>query len=530
MNTVDLKNMSKEELIELVLKKQREVAEKEKSVNDLSSQLEELQATHRDLMIRLENLIAQYEELVREKRALEIRPFIPKTEKLKDADQVINEIEVVKEKKRRKTPSETFLSQLKKAYRGEEDDVIIDYDFEGNGISRDSVRLFGQDETYKLEFQPGTFTVKRILKNKYRDGEHIYEADSSADPFPHSPLTSSLAANILNMKYELGVPFYRYSQYLTQRGINISEADICHWAEKSMELLEPLYDRLFHDLINTKVNVLHIDETPLKVINAENTKCYMFVYATTFWEKPIYVYAFNDSRKTTETKEILKDYDGYVVVDGYAGYDSLADEGIKIQRCMIHARRYFNDCLIDLPEEEMKKNPAYRTLELMGKLFHHEKKFKEKKYTASRIQEERNKPYYLKCISKLDEYIDSIEPGLNSTLKKAVNYYQNNRKELYTYLENGYVDMQNNLAERVVKPFVIARKSFLFCKTADGADVTARLFSIVQTARANGLKSEQYLSYCLQNIRSVPIDDLLPWSEKLPSEIRITRQSITRMK
>lgn len=524
---VDLENMSKEELIKLVLEKNEEVKEKEQSVKELSSELEALRVTHRDLMIRMEDLIARYEELVREKRALEVRPFIPKTEKLKDEDKVINEIEAVKEKKRRKTPSETFLSQLKKAYRGEEDDVLVDYDFEGNGISRDDVSYFGCDETYKLEYEPGSYTVKRILKKKYRDSEHIYEADSSKDPFPHSPLTSSLAANILNMKYELGVPFYRYSQYLTQCGITISEADICHWAAKSMELLEPLYDRLFHDLINTEVKVLHIDETPLKVINAENTKCYMFVYATTFWERPIYIYSFNGSRKTAETKEILKDYDGYVIVDGYPGYDSLADQGIKIQRCMIHARRYFNDCLIDLPTEEMKKNPAYRTLELMGKLFHHEKKFKEKKYTASRIKEERNKPYYLKCISKLDEYIDSIEPGLNSTLKKAVNYYQNNRKELYTYLENGYVDMENNLAERVVKPFVIARKSFLFCKTANGADVTARLFSIVQTARVNGLKSEQYLSYCLENIRNVPIDDLLPWSDKLPQNIRITRQNRT---
>ena len=86
--------------------------------------------------------------------------------------------------------------------------------------------------------------------------------------------------------------------------------------------------------------------------------------------------------------------------------------------------------------------------------------------------------------------------------------------------------MDNNLAERVVKPFVIARKSFLFCKTADGADVTAKLFSIVQTARANGLKSEQYLSYCLKNIRTVPIDELLPWSEKIPSEIRINRTEL----
>ncbi len=518
---LDLENMSREELIEMILKMDEEVSRKEDQVKKMKSELEELQVTHRDLMERMEDLIARYEELVREKQALEVRPFIPKTEKLKDEDTVINEIEKTKERKKRRTPSETFLSQLKKAYLGEEDDVILDYDFEGNGVSRDGVKLFGQDETYKLEYEPGSFKVKRILKNKYRDGEHIYEAESSADPFPHSPLTPSLAANILNMKYELGVPFYRYSQYMTQKGITISEADICHWAAKSMDLLDPLYDKLFQSLINTKIKVIHIDETPLKVINDAKTTCYMFVYATTFWEWPIYIYSFSDTRSTRETKEILKDYTGYAICDAYTGYDSLPDQGIKVQRCMVHARRYFNDCLINLPQEEIKKNPAYRTLELMGKLFQNEKKFKEKKYTPSRIQKERNKPYYLKCIERLDSHIDSIDPGLNSTLKKAVNYYKNNRQELYTYLENGYVEMNNSLAERVVKPFVVARKSFMFCKTADGADVTAKLFTIVQTARANGLKAEQYLSYCLQNIRTVPVEELLPWSEKIPETIRI---------
>lgn len=524
----DLEKLSKEELIRLVLETQNELKEQEQLAAQKAAELEDLQVSHRELMARMEDLIARYEELVKEKRAAEIRQFIPKSEILKEENTIINECEVIKEKKKRRTPTETFLTQLKKAYRGEEDDEVIDYDFEGNGISKDSVKPFGQDETYKLEYIPGSFKVKRILKNKYRDGEHIYEADSSTDPFPHSPLTASLAANILDMKYELGVPFYRYSKYLNQKGFQISEADICHWAAKSMELLEPLYEKLFQTLLNTKVDVIHIDETPLKVINDNKTKCYMFVYATTFWERPVYIYSFSDTRSTAGVKEILSDYTGYVVCDGYSGYDSLPEQGIRVQRCMVHARRYFNDCLTGLPEEEMRKNPAYRTLQLMAKLFHHEDKFKEKKYTAPRIQEERNKPYYLNCIAKLDRQIDSIEPGLNETLKKAVNYYKNNRSELYTYLENGYVPPHNNLAERVVKPFVISRKSFMFCKTADGADVTAKLFSIVQTARANGLKSEQYLSYCLQNIRTKPVDELLPWSASLPVDICITEKDVRK--
>ncbi|MCR5229620.1 MAG: transposase, partial [Solobacterium sp.] len=154
------------------------------------------------------------------------------------------------------------------------------------------------------------------------------------------------------MKYELGIPFYRYGNYLCQKGFTISEADICHWAARSMELLEPLYDRLFETLLKTEIKVLHIDETPLKVINDEKTRCYMFVCATTYWEEPIYIYSFSDTRSTREMKEILRDYDGYAICDGYSGYDSLPDQGIKVQRCIVHLIR---NSIKYVPAKDYKK-------------------------------------------------------------------------------------------------------------------------------------------------------------------------------
>ena len=97
------------------------------------------------------------------------------------------------------------------------------------------------------------------------------------------------------------------------------------------------------------------------------------------------------------------------------------------------------------------------------------------------------------------------------SLSKIIKYFNNNKKELYTYLHYSYLDISNKLTERVVKPSVIARKSFLFCKTADGATTIGKLFSIVQTARANGLKSEEYLTYVISNINKKDINVLLPW-------------------
>ena len=197
---------------------------------------------------------------------------------------------------------------------------------------------------------------------------------------------------------------------------------------------------------------------------------------------------------------------------------------ITIQRCMVHARRYFNDVLKVLDnEKERTKSPAYKVLNLMSKLFKYEDDFKKKSLTASQIVKQRNSSAYQSIIEELNNYIDLINIDNNELLSKAVNYYNNNKKELYTYLDYGYLDISNNLAERVVKPFVIARKSFLFCKTADGATTTGKLFSIVQTARANGLKSEEYLTYVISKINKKDINELLPWSNKLPKDLLINK-------
>ena len=126
---------------------------------------------------------------------------------------------------------------------------------------------------------------------------------------------------------------------------------------------------------------------------------------------------------------------------------------------------------------------------------------------------------FRKGIKSLSNLMSINYPNSNLTDSLFIFFSKDkNKKVLYTYL-----DISNNLAERVVKPFVIARKSFLFCKTVDGALTTGKLFSIVQTARANGLKSEEYLTYVISNINKKDINDLLPWSNKLPKELLINR-------
>lgn len=539
-------NLSKEELIALITKQnkllddtnkelrdtnkelasknkelarnKKELTRQEKLLSIKHAELEKLQVENRKLNLRIEELIAKYEDKLLASKKFQVEQFIPSSEKLIEEDLIINELEVIQEKKVRKAPTENFINDLKKLYEKEE---IIDYDFKGIDIS--NIKPFGIDESYKIEYKPAKFEVVKVVRKKYKDKDKIYQALSD-DPFPHSPLTPSLAANLIEMKFNLGIPFHRYSNYLISHGLNISDVNIYNYAKRTLDLLEPLYSELLNNLLHNEFNVIHADETPLKVIGSKKDKCYMFVYTTSFWEKPIYIYDFNDSRSTKNLKELLSDYKGYLVCDGYTGYDCLTKQGITIQRCIVHARRYFNDVLKVLDnEKERSKSPAYKVLNLMSKLFKYEDGFKKKTLTASQIVKQRNSSAYQSVIKDLNNYIDSINIDNNELLSKAVNYYNNNKKELYTYLDYGYLDISNNLAERVVKPFVIARKSFLFCKTADGATTTGKLFSIVQTARANGLKSEEYLTYVISNINKKDINDLLPWSNKLPKELLINK-------
>ena len=491
-----------------------------KEIANKTNELEQAQLKIRALTNEVNKLVKEYEAKKEVANKLILEKFLPSSEKL-DKNIIINELEkVTSEPKRRNSPYKQIVNDLKKLQNIEE--IVIDYDFEGNGVDRNKVKPFGEDVSYKLEIEPVKVKPVKVIRKKYKDKENIFE-ELSDDIFPHSPLTASLAANIITMKYQLGVPFYRYANYLNTKGIAISDTDIGNWAAKAIDRLDPLYELLKEKLFNTAINVIHIDETPIKIIDEKKKKCYMFAYASTVWDSPILIYDFNSTRKCDRTAKFLKDYKGYIEVDGYSGYNMLKKQGIKVAKCMAHSRRMFNDVIKQLKTlEEIKVSPALEVIKIIAKLYKHEARFKKENLTPSQIYKERNSNYYLKIIEELDLKINSIDISISNLMKKAVNYYKNQRNELFTYLESGYLPIDNNRIERdAIKVFVICRKNFLFCKNANGAEKTAKIFSIVQTARANGLKVEEYIKYLIENIDKVELEKLLPWHKDLPDKLRI---------
>ena len=516
-NNILDKNKKQEDKLNKVTKK-LEKAETEYKI---------VEAKYRKVLKELESLKEKYEKELELVKLQNINKYVKTSEKTDE--NIVNEVEEKidkgpKKRKPRTKQKEHFIHELEKIVNEER---IIDYDFEGNNVDRTKVKKIGEDRTIKIEAQELPIKVVEVIRPKYADKERIYQA-LSEDVFPNSVLTPSFAASIVCFKYQLSIPLYRYSEMLKSFGINISESNLCNYVKRVSEKLDRLYEELKKELLNNVV--IHIDETTLVVLDEkEKDKCYMFVYRSGHWtDKQVCLYEFNESRKTDKTAKLLNEYKGYVVCDGYTGYDFLEEKGIKIQRCWVHIRRYFYDAIKVLSEKERKKSPAYKVFKLINEMFKYEAEMVKETRTAEEIKEIRNSEKYQKILDDIDNEVTMLSEKItkDGLILKAVNYYINIKKkgELYTFKENGYIEIDNNLAERTVKPFVIGRKNFMFCKTSSGAEVTSKMYSIVQTAINNGINAERYISYVLENIdKTNNLESLLPWNEEIKNKFGIIK-------
>ena len=241
---------------------------------------------------------------------------------------------------------------------------------------------------------------------------------------------------------------------------------------------------------------------------------YVFVYSSSAYSHPVDCYDFRGSREVDPKTSPLSGFDGTLVVDGYAGYNALP---CRKQRCWAHVRRKFADAVKALPKERAKDSESAWFLGEIDWLFKREREWREAAKTSSEILELRNSPEHLARIRALREKAKSIDPAPGSLLDRAVRYMNGLGDELYAFLSDGRVPMDNNLAERVVKPFVIDRKNFLFSKSENGAEASATMMTVIRTALRNGLIPERYLTWLFENSNKLPTERLMPWSDDVPA-------------
>ena len=476
------------------------------------------------------NELLKDKEIISEKYLIErVKPFIAKTEKINEV--IINEAEeIIKEEKKtstrgRKKGGKNF-SNIDFANSFTEtiyEDPVLD-----SNLSFDELMLASTKERYIVEVIPGTIKVIKVIKRSFKDKLNNFYYPLSNEVFPGSILTPSFASYIAYHKYELGIPFHHLERHLTKTlNFNVSKQLLATWMKKTADVLTPLFDKMKNDLLNNQVGVIHADETTLVVSkrpnhDIERKKSYVYLYASSYYDKQINIYDFHESRRIDETALWLKDYKGYLVVDDYKGYNKLAKDNpnIKLQKCFAHARRRFVDILKSVSKDKQTGTVSYKILTLMNKLFAFEALYKKELLNASEIlykRESDQKP----IIKDLENLIFNNTYKPNSAIEGAVNYVKSNWSELLTYFECGHLEISNNLAERAIKPFVINRKSFMTSGSYAGARFTTKLFSIIRTALINHLDPEKYMTYVLENIGRKNIDELTPYSESLPKHIKI---------
>ena len=362
------------------------------------------------------------------------------------------------------------------------------------------------------------------LKCEERTGKTtVVKADAPTPLISGSLASSSLVAHIAYQKYSNGMPLYRLEKGFQYDGINISRQTMANWVIKcSEDYLEAIYRRMIYFLL--KESVLHSDETTVQVIKEPGrpaqSNSYEWVYRTSgHSERKIVIYDYKETRKQEHPKAFLTDFKGFLHTDGYQVYHNLPSD-IVIVGCWAHARRPWEKMYKNLPKEKRKGSDTEKGLAYINELFKLEREFKE---LSPEERHEKRLKQSKPIADAFFAWADSLGALPKGPLGEAVHYARSQRKYLQNVFLDGRAELSNNRCERSVKPFVMGRKAWLFSFTPAGANASSVMYSVIETAKENGLHPFQYVKYLLDvlpNATSADIDAFLPWSDSLPDICR----------
>jgi len=409
----------------------------------------------------------------------------------------------------------------------------VDYELpeEERGCPKCNVpmRDIGVNIRQEIEIIPAKAVLKEHAVHSYAcvntecaetsGGVTIIKAASPKPLISGSLVSPSLAAHIAVQKYSNGMPLYRIEKGFQYDGLNISRQNMANWViQCAMLYLMAMYLRLIEFLLME--SVLHTDETTLQVLNepgrAAQSKSYEWVYRSSGCAKrKIVIYEYKETRKQEHPREFLREFKGFLHTDGYQAYHNLPPD-IVVVGCWSHARRPWEKLLKLVPEEKRKGSDAERGLAYINALFDLERKFKELS-PEERYNErlKKSKP----VSDAFFEWIGGLGALPKSPIGEAVHYAVSQREYLENVFLDGRLEFSNNRCERSVKPFVMGRKAWLFSSTPEGAHASSVMYSIIETAKENGLHPFHYLKYLLETLPNTTIgniDALLPWSDSLP--------------
>jgi len=387
------------------------------------------------------------------------------------------------------------------------------------------LHVMGKEVRRELKIIPAQVSIVEHVRKVYScrsceqvaadDPVPVVRAETPEPVIKGSFASPEAIAHIATQKFVMGVPLYRQEQEFNRNGILLSRQTMSNWLLRATEdWLEPIYEVLKEMLcLDT---VLHADETTLQVLREPDktaqSKSYMWLYRTSGCTKlPIVLYEYQPDRKAKRPAEFLKDFKGYLHADGYDGYHKLP-ENIVVVGCWSHCRRKFDEVLKILPEKDREGSGAMRGKRLCDRLFELEREFAE--LTPNARFEKRlalSKP----VMDEFFSWAENSSAAPKTGLGVAVHYALSQRKYLERFLLDGRLELSNNRAERSIKPFVTGRKNCLFAQTPRGAKASAMLYSLIETAKKNGLNPYKYLTYIFKNVPGWDIRNNLTMLQEL---------------
>lgn len=392
------------------------------------------------------------------------------------------------------------------------------------------------ETTKTLKFVPAQFVVVEESTYVYSCPGCGRMARAPREKLPllkGSIATPSLTAAIMNAKYVNGMPLARQEREFARYGLNLSTRTMANWVIRcAQRYLQAVFTLMKEEFLQCQY--IHCDETRIQVLDEPEQKAstqnWMWVYLTDSYSghHPMALFQYERTRGGYHPKEFLGNaYHGYLTADGYQAYHGLPD-AIRVTGCMAHARRRFNDCLTvmkkSFTKEELKGTTAHEAMVRIGMLYKIEELIRDK--TPQERYEERQKQSK-PLLEAFFEWLHTLEDAVDRSSKigEAILYTLNQEEYLCRYLEDGHLSIDNNACERAIKNFAIGRRGWLFSKSIEGADASAVVYSITETAMLNGLKPYHYLEYLLEKMKDLgpfpeghkdEIRELLPWSESIP--------------
>ena len=354
---------------------------------------------------------------------------------------------------------------------------------------------------------------------------HIVTVKPPVPLMKHSLASPSTVAYIMTQKYVDGLPLARQEKMWAREGISLSRATMANWViQCSQSWLKPLYKHMKQELLTH--SVIHADETVVQVLKEDGkpatSESRMWLYASAaLIRHQVRLFEYQPDRSGKRPEAFLKGFTGALVTDGYQGYNLLTQ--VTHCGCWSHARRKWREAM---PEGATVKNSkAAVGFQYCNKLFAQERKCAA--YKPKYRQEYRQN----KELPLLEEYyawLNTVHPEKGSKLEEAMRYSLNQKQQLTAFLSNGEVPISNNLAENAIRPFTLGRKNWLFCDTTKGAEASAIVYSLVESAKANGVEPFAYLQHVLLQLPYLgkthsheELESLMPWAPYIQQEFGV---------